>query len=158
MWADIVLSFSGQSLFWACAVSRRSRAASRWLIAPAHHCTRPRHRQGFIGDHRLQRGDACCSVVSMVASPSPSAVNTSTASFSRRRSRWARSDDASHGPRMLPASMSACPYLLPSSTETRIPDGFSGWPSGHLLRCKLEWRTSKDSGNPMPHRHERASP
>jgi hypothetical protein len=37
-------------------------------------------------------------------------------------------DDASHAPRMLPASlpasMSACPYLLPSSTQTRIPYGF----------------------------------
>jgi membrane protease YdiL (CAAX protease family) len=29
--------------------------------------------------------------------------------------------------------MSACPYLLPSSKETRIPYGFSDWLSGHLL-------------------------
>src|SRR4029453_7797205 len=32
-----------------------------------------------------------CSVAAMVASRSPSAVNTSMAGFSRRRSRWARS-------------------------------------------------------------------
>jgi hypothetical protein len=55
--------------------------------------------------------------------------------------RWLVYDDASHTPRMLPASlpasMSAGPYLLPSSTKTRIPYGLFGWPSGHLLRCSL---------------------
>jgi hypothetical protein len=86
---------------------------------------------------------AGCSVAAMmVASRSPSAVNTSVASFSSRRSPSAGvHDDASHTPRMLPASLpasiSACPYLLPSSTESRIPYGFFGRPSGHLLRCSL---------------------
>jgi hypothetical protein len=56
--------------------------------APVH---RLRHRQGFIGDHRLQRSPARCSVAAMVAFRSPSAVNTSMASFSRRRSRSAGS-------------------------------------------------------------------
>ena len=58
----------------------------------------------------------------------------------------------------LPASMSACPYLLPSSTETRSPYGFFGWPSGHLLRCSLNGVLPQGSGNPMPHRLEPDSP
>ena len=48
----------------------------------------------------------------------------------------------------LPASMSACPYLLPSSTETRIPYGFFGWPSGHLLRCSLNGVLPQTQGIP----------
>jgi hypothetical protein len=33
-------------------------------------------------------------------------------------------------PASLPASISACPYLLPSSTKTRIPYGF---PAGRAV-------------------------
>ena len=103
---------------------------------------RLRHRQGFIGDHRLQRGGRA------LLGGSDGGI-----SISKRRQHLDGQllqapvtlgrvhDDASHTPRMLPASlpasMSACPYLLPSSTETRIPYGFSGRPSGHHLRCSL---------------------
>ena len=54
MSAAFVLSFSGL-LLWACAASWRSRAASRWPIAPAHHCTASDTVKD-IGDHRLRRG------------------------------------------------------------------------------------------------------
>jgi hypothetical protein len=91
-----------------------------------------------------------CSVAATVASRSPSAVNTSMASFSWHRSRWVRSDDASHAPRMLPASlpasMSACPYLLPSSTETRIPLRLLRPAERSSPQMQLEWRPSTRVG------------
>jgi hypothetical protein len=147
-------------MLWACAVSWRSRAASRWLIAPAHHCTASDTVKDSSVIISCNAAPARCSVAAMVASRSLSGVNTSMASFSGAGHAGPVHDDASHAPRMLPASASTsvCPYLLPSSTETRIPYGFSGWPSGHLLRCSLNGVLPQGSGNPMPHRLEPASP
>jgi hypothetical protein len=78
---------------------------------------------------------ARCSVAAMVvASRSPGAVNTSMASSPGADHAWPVHDNASHTlgmlPAWLPASMSACPYLLPSSTEIRIPYGF---PAGRAV-------------------------
>ena len=109
-------------LLWACAVSWRSRAASRWLTAPAHHYTASDTVKDSSVIITCNATPARCSVTAMVASRSPSGVNTSMARPVH--------DDASHPPRMLPASMSACPYVLPSSTETRIPYGF---PAGRAV-------------------------
>jgi hypothetical protein len=80
--------------------SPRLLCACGWMAKPGRFTVTDRsgaplhslgYRQGFVGDHRLQRGAARCSVAAMAASRSPSAVSTSMASFFRRRSRWARS-------------------------------------------------------------------
>jgi hypothetical protein len=47
-------------------------------------------------------------------------------------------------PRCLPQ----CLLAHSSSTETRIPYGFSGWPSGHLLRCTLNGVLPQTQGIP----------
>ena len=89
------------------AASRRSRAASRWLIAPEHHCTASDSVKDSLAIMAWSAAAASCSVAAIVASRSPSAVNTSMASFSERRSRPPVHDDAS---RALgdAASLAAC--------------------------------------------------
>ena len=163
MWAALVLSFSGL-LLWACAVSWRSRAASRWAYCSGAPLHRLRHRQGFIGDHRLQRGARA-----LLGGGDGGGI-----SFSKRSQhldgqllqapvalgRFTTTLRIHLGccqPRCLPQCLLA-PYPLPSPTETRIPYGFSGWPSGHLLRCSLNGVLPQGSGNPMPHRLEPATP
>jgi hypothetical protein len=49
------------------------------------------HRQGFVGDHRLQRGARALLGGRDGGVSLSGAVSTSMASFSSRRSRWARS-------------------------------------------------------------------
>jgi hypothetical protein len=120
------------------AASWRSRAASWWLIGSGAPLHRLRHCQGFIGDHRLQPdARALLGGGDVVASPSPSAVNTSRASFSRcrppsagSRRRFAHTSDA--------ASLNVC-LPIPASLIDKDPHSLrlSGWPSGHLLRCSL---------------------
>jgi len=160
MSAALVLSFSGL-LLWACAATAKpgSFAVADCYGAPL---PRLRHRQGFIGDHRLQRGAPRCSVAAMVvASRSPSAVNTSMASFSRRRSRpagsrrrFAHTSDA--------ASLAACVnvcclYLLPRRQRPAFPTAFR--PAERSApEMQLEWRTSTRLRNPMPNRLEPDSP
>jgi hypothetical protein len=111
MSAALALSFSGL-LFWACAASWRSRAASRWLIAPAHRCTASDTVKDSSVIIACNAAPARCSVAAMVAFRSPSAVNTSMASFSSRRSRsagsrrrFAHTSDA--------ANLAAAEHLLP---------------------------------------------
>jgi hypothetical protein len=151
MSAALVLSFSGL-LLWACAASWRSRAASRWPIAPAHHCT----ASDTVKDSSVII--ACNAAPALLGGGDGGGI-----SFSKRSQHLdgqllqapvtlGRFTTTVDTPRMLPASlpasMSACPYLLPSSTETRIPYGFSGWPSGHLLRCSLNGVLPQTQGIP----------
>jgi hypothetical protein len=128
-------------MLWACAVSWRSRAASRWPIAPAHRCTASDTVKDSSVIIASNAAPVRCSVAAMVESRSPSAVNTSMTSFSRRRSRsagsrrrFAHTSDAAS----LAACLNVClPVPASSSTKTRIPYGLSGWPSSHHLRSSL---------------------
>jgi hypothetical protein len=119
----------------------------RHTIAP------PPTPSGFIVIIACNAAPARCSVAGMVvASRSPSAVNTSMASFSRRRSRsagsrrrFAYTSDA--------ASLAACLNVclpIPAFLIDRDPHSLRlfGWPSGHLLRCDLNGLLPQTQGIP----------
>jgi hypothetical protein len=67
MLATVVLWSSGLSSS-ACPVSWRSRPASRWLIAPAHHCSASATVRCSSVIIACKAAPARCSVAAMVAS------------------------------------------------------------------------------------------
>jgi hypothetical protein len=117
--------------------------------APLH---RLRHRQGFIGDHRLQRdarallGGGDGGVISFSkrsqhhrwpASPVPVALGRFTTTL------------RIHLGCCQPRCLNVC-LPIPASLTDRDSHSLrlSGWPSGHLLRCSLNGVLPQGSGNP----------
>src|SRR4029453_19003171 len=133
------LSFSGLLL---CACAATAKPGS-FAVADCSGTPLPRlrHRQGFIGDPRLQRGPRVARwwrwwhlVLQAQSTP-----------------RWPASPGAGHArpvhddasPNTSDAtSLAACLTVclpIPASLIDRDPHSLrlSGWPSGHLLRCSL---------------------
>ena len=148
--AALVLSFSG-SLLWACAAWRSRQLHGGRLLRRT--ISPPPTPSRFIVIIACNAAPARCSVAAtVVTSPSPSAVNTSRASFSSRRSRsagsrrrFAHTSDAAS----LAAYLNLC-LPTPASLIDKDPHSLrlSGWPSGHLLRCSLHGVLPQTQGIP----------
>jgi hypothetical protein len=160
MSAALVLSFSGL-LLWACAATAKPGS---FAVADCSGTPLPRlrRRQGFIGDHRLQRGAPRVARwwrwwhLVLVAQSTPRWPASPGAGHAR-----AVHDDASHTRRMLPASlpasMSAAYTCFPHRQRPAFPTAFR--PAERSApEMQLEWRSSTRLRNPMPNRLEPDSP